>query len=168
MKRFIFALMMLAATISCAAESKTVNSVISIVNEYSSDPDIDVISIGKLGIDIVTVLGKLSVETKEEKDVVALLSGFSKILVADYEDAEISKRQEINSKLTKALEGAEKIIEVKDEEDTVLVYGTSVNDGEKLEDIIIYIPEDCALICFVGSIDFDKLTDLVKATDESI
>ena len=165
MKRFIFALMMLAATISCAAESKTVNSVISIVSEYSSDPDIDVISIGKLGIDIVTVLGKLSVETKEEKDVLALLSGFNKILVADYEDAEISKRQEINSKLTKALEGAEKIIEVKD---TVLIYGTSVNDGEKLEDIIIYIPEDCALICFVGSIDFDKLTDLVKATDESI
>ena len=115
MKRFIFALMMLAATISCAAESKTVNSVISIVSEYSSDPDIDVISIGKLGIDIVTVLGKLSVETKEEKDVVSLLSGFNKILVADYEDAEISKRQEINSKLNKALEGAEKIIEVKDE-----------------------------------------------------
>ena len=59
MKRFIFAIMMLVAAISCAAESKTVNSVISIVNEYSSDPDIDVISIGKLGIDIVTVLGKL-------------------------------------------------------------------------------------------------------------
>ena len=97
---------MLAATISCAAESKTVNSVISIVSEYSSDPDIDVISIGKLGIDIVTVLGKLSVETKEEKDVVALLSGFNKILVADYEDAEMTKRQAINSKLTKALEGA--------------------------------------------------------------
>ena len=168
MKRFIYSLMMLAAAISCAAETKTVTSVISIVNEYNSDPDIDVISIGKLGIDIVTVLGKLSVDTKEEKDVVALLSGFNKILVADYEGAEISKRQVINSKLTKALDGAEKIIEVKDEEDTVLVYGNSVNDGEKLEDIIIYIPNDCALICFVGSIDFDKLTELVKVTDESI
>ena len=160
--------MTLALAISCTAHTKITNSVISIVNEYSSESDVDVVSIGKLGIDIVTVLGKLSVDTKEEKDVVALLSGFNKILVVDYEDAEMSKRQEINYKLNKVLDGAEKIIEVKDEEDTVQIYGTSVNDGKKLEDIIIYIPEDGALICFLGSIDFDKLADLIKATNESI
>ena len=61
---------------------------------------------------------------------------------------------------------AEKIVEVKEEGNTLYIYGTSTE--ATIEDIIIYIPEDCALICFLGSINFDKLADLIKATDESI
>jgi hypothetical protein len=81
---------------------------------------------------------------------------------------EVSKRQQFNSKLTDLFAGVEKIIEIKDEEDVVNIYGTLGNGGETLEDVIIYLPEDCALICFIGSIDFDKLSDLIKASNESI
>ena len=122
----------------------------------------------KVGINIARFFVNLSAETKEDKDVVALFDKLNKLLVGDYEGMEVSKRQQFNSKLTDLLAGVEKIIEVKDEEDVVNIYGTLGNGGETLEDVIIYLPEDYALICFIGSIDFDKLSDLIKASNESI
>ena len=157
---------MLAVTITGNAQTKTVDSVISVVDEYSSDPDFDVITIGKLGIEVAKVFGKLATDSKEEKDVLALFNGIDKMLVVEYEDAELSKRQQFESRMNGVFAAAEKIVEVKEEGNTLYIYGTSTE--ATIEDIIIYIPEDCALICFLGSINFDKLADLIKATDESI
>lgn len=168
MKRIIFVLLMLSVTIAGNAGTKTVDSLTSIVNEYSAEPGCEVVSVGKLGINIARFFVNLSAETKEDKDVVALFDKLNKLLVVDYEGMEVSKRQQFNSKLTDLFAGVEKIIEVKDEEDVVNIYGTLGNGGETLEDVIIYLPEDYALICFIGSIDFDKLSDLIKASNESI
>ena len=159
---------MLPVAIAGNAGTKTVDSLTSIVNEYSAEPGCEVVSVGKLGINIARFFVNLSAETKEDKDVLSVFGGINKILVVDYEGMEFSKRQILNSRLAGVLDTAEKIIEVKDEEDTLLVYGTSGKGGETLEDIIIYVPEDYALICFIGSIDFDKLSDLIKASNESI
>lgn len=168
MKRIIFVLLMLPVAIACNAGTKTVDSLTSIVNEYSAESGCEVVSVGKLGINIARFFVNLSAETKEDKDVLSGFDGINKILVVDYEEMEFSKRQILNSRLAGVLDTAEKIIEVKDEEDTLLVYGTSGKGGETLEDIIIYVPEDYALICFWGSIDFDRLADLIKASNESI
>ena len=166
MKRIIFALIMLAVAITGNAQPKTVDSVISVVDEYRSNPGFEVITVGKLGVEVTKVIGKLAVDSKEEKDVLALFNGIDKLLVVEYEDAEPSKRQQFESSLNGVLATAEKIVEVKEEDNTLYMYGTSTE--VTIEDIIIYIPEDCALICFLGNIDFDKLADLIKATNESI
>ena len=168
MKRYIFVLLMLAVSVACNAQPKASSMIISIVNEYESEPGCDVVYVGKLGLDVIKIIGKLSVDSKEDKDVLSVFDGINKILVVDYEDMEDAKRQELNSKFANVLDETEKVIEVKDEEDTLMVYGTLGKDGESLEDVIVYIPEDCALICFWGRIDFDKLADLIHATNESI
>ena len=168
MKRYIFILLMLAVSLVGNAQTKVSSSIISIVNEYESEPGCDVVSVGKLGLDIIRIIGKLSTDSKEDKDVLSVFDGINKILVVDYEEMEAVKRQELNSRFANVLDGMEKIIEVKDEEDTLLVYGTTGKDGDSLKDVIVYIPEDGALICFRGSVNFDKLADLIKATNESI
>ena len=168
MKRYIFVLLMLAVSISCNAQPNVSSKIISIVNEYESEPGCDVVSVGRLGLDMIKIIAKLSADSKEDKDVLSVFDGINKILVVDYEEMEVSKRQVINSRLTNVLDRAEKILEVKDEEDTLLVYGTTGKDGDSLKDVIVYIPEDGALICFWGSVDFDKIADLIKATNESI
>ena len=160
---------MLAVSLLGNAKTKVSSSIISIVNEYEFEPGCDVVSVGNLGLDIIKILGKLSADSKEDKEVLSVFDGINKILVVDYEEMEVSKRQVLNSRLNDVLEEAEKIIEVKDEEDTLLVYGTTGKEGgETINDIIIYVPADCALICFWGSIKFDKLADLIKAANESI
>ena len=168
MKRYIFVLLMLVLSVSGLAKTRTSTSIISIINDFRSEPGCDVVSVGNLGLDLIKIIGKLSVDSKEDKDVLSVFDGINKILVVDYEEMETAKRQELNSRFANVLDGMEKIIEVKDEEDTLLVYGTTGKDGDSLKDVIVYIPEDCALICFWGSVDFDKIADLIKATNESI
>ena len=159
---------MLVLSVSGLAKTRTSTSIISIINDFRSEPGCDVVSVGNLGLDLIKIIGKLSVDSKEDKDVLSVFDGINKILVVDYEEMETAKRQELNSRFANVLDGMEKIIEVKDEEDTLLVYGTTGKDGDSLKDVIVYIPEDCALICFWGSVDFDKIADLIKATNESI
>ena len=54
------------------------------------------------------------------------------------------------------------IMEIKDEGETLNLYGTSSDDGSSIEDIILYVPEDHTLICLFGSISSQKIADIVK------
>ena len=69
-------------------------------------------------------------------------------------------------KVSAILDDAEKIIEVKDGGDSLNVYGTMSKKGDRIEDLVIFIPEDCAMICLFGSISTDKIAELVKVTNE--
>jgi hypothetical protein len=55
---------------------------------------------------------------------------------------------------------------VKDEEETVNIYGTSVNGGESIDDLMIFIPEDCTLVCILGSISAERIADLIEKANE--
>ena len=59
-----------------------------------------------------------------------------------------------------------KILEFKDEEETINIYGTSVNGGKSIHDLMIFIPEDYTLICALGSIRAEKIADLIKIVNE--
>ena len=54
------------------------------------------------------------------------------------------------------------IVEVKEDGETLNVYATSASGGERLDDLIVFIPEDCALICLFGSISSDKIADILE------
>ena len=108
----------------------------------------------------------MSAETEEDRAALAILNGINKVVVVTYEDATEAKQKEFNSKLSKLLNNAEKILEVKDEGDTVNIYGTSVNGGESIDDLMIFIPEDYTLICILGSISAERIADLIKIANE--
>lgn len=168
MKRIFFAILLLASTISVAAESRKVNTadVIRLVRTYKTEPGFDVVSVGKIGIGLARFVANISVDNEEDKAAIALLKGIDKIVVVDYEEASEAKRNNFNHKLNSFLDKAEKLIEINDEEDTLNIYGTSVNGGESIGDIMIFIPEDCALICILGSISTDKIADLIEMTND--
>ena len=169
MKRIIFVLLTLVVmTAGCLAGNRNVKTknVISTISEYTHEPGFEVVSIGKLGLGLAKMLGNLSAETEEDKAAIAILNGINKLVVVDYEDAPEDKRKAFDSRLAKALENAEKIIEVKDEEDTVNIYGTSARGGESIDDLMIYIPGDCTLVCILGSISAERIADLIKMTNE--
>lgn len=168
MKRIIVAILILASAFTLAAESRKVNTnaVLRLVRTYNPESGFEVVSVGKLGIGLARLVANMSVETEEDKAALALLNGIDKIVVVDYEEASESKRNTFNTKLNRLFDKAEKIIEVKDEEDEVNIYGTSVNGGESIDDLIIFIPEDCALICILGSISADKIANLIEMTND--
>ena len=64
--------------------------------------------------------------------------------------------------MSELLRNAEKIMEVKDSGDSVDIYGTMSKDGDRINDIIIHVPEDCTFVCFFGNIRTEDLGDIVK------
>ena len=86
----------------------------------------------------------------------------SKIIVLDYENCDKSLKERFNKKIGSTLEGCELLMEAKDEEETMSIYGTLSGDGSKINDIVMHAPESSALICFFGAINADELGKLVE------
>lgn len=169
MKKIIFVVLSLwLAASSGIAGNRNVETrnIINIISEYKHVPGVQVISVGKLGLGLAKVIANMSAETEEDRAALAILNGINKVVVVTYEDATEAKQKEFNSKLSKLLNNAEKILEVKDEGDTVNIYGTSVNGGESIDDLMIFIPEDYTLICILGSISAERIADLIKIANE--
>ena len=169
MKKIIFVTLSLwiTAFVSNAANRNVdTRNIINTINDYRHVSGVQVISVGKLGLGLAKVVASLSAESEEGKAALTILNGINKIVVVNYEDATSAKQKELNFKLSKLFNSAEKIIEVKDEEDTVNIYGTSVNGGESIDDLMIFIPEDYTLICILGSISAERIADLIKIANE--
>ncbi len=169
MKKIIFAtLSLLIATIVSIAANGNVDTrnIISTISDYKHVSGVQVISVGKLGLGLAKVVANLSAESEEDKAALAILNGINKVVVVNYEDATAAKEKELNSKFSELLNNAEKIIEVKDEEDTIHIYGTSANGGRSIDDLMIFIPKDYTLICVLGSISAERIADLIKIANE--
>ena len=169
MKRIIFVILSLWLTAFASfAANRNIDTrnIISTISEYKHVSGVHVISVGRLGLGLAKMVANLSAESEEERAALEILNGINKVVVVNYEEATAAKQKELNSKLSRLLNKAEKILEVKDKEDTVNIYGTSVNGGESVDDLMIFIPEDYTLICVLGSISAERIADIIKIANE--
>ena len=169
MKKIIFAVLSLWLTAcSCIAENKHVNTnnVINTIGEYKDVSGVQVISVGKLILGLGKFAAKLSVDSEEEKAALEILNCIDKVVVINYEDAAEAQKNELNARFSDLFNQAETILEVKEDGATVKIYGTSVNEGESIDDLMIFIPEEYTLICVLGSISADKVGELIKIANE--
>jgi len=179
MKRIIFVMLMLAG-IACGAYASGIpisgteaadrgnastRDIIGLVRSYNHQDGFDVISVGKLGLSLAHMIANANAD-EEEKAALDILRGINKVVVVSYDEADEAKQKAFNARMGKVLDGAEKIIELKDEGETVNIYGTSVNGGESIDDLMIFIPEDCTLVCILGSISAERIADLIEKTNE--
>ena len=170
MKRLITIVLLAAFTVgsalpgAAAADRKKVNTgaVAGLVREYNVYPGFEVVSVGGLGLGLVRMIAKASAESEEERVALEILDGLRKVIVVEYEGADENRKDSFSRKVARLLENAEKIVEVKEDGETLDIYGTSASGGERLDDLIVFIPEDCTLICLFGSISSDKIADIIE------
>ena len=179
MKRIIFIMLMMAGVVCGVSASGTpapgaeaadrgkanTRDVIGLVRNYNHHEGFEVLSVGKLGISLVHMIANANAD-EDEKAALGILRDINKVVVVSYDEADEAKQQAFNARMGKVLDGAEKILEVKDEGETVNIYGTSVNGGESIDDLMIFIPEDCTLVCILGSISAERIADLIEKANE--
>ena len=169
MKKIIFVMMMLAGVASGAKASDrgktSTREVISLVRNYDHHEGFEIVSVGKLGIGLARIIANANAD-EDEKAALGILKDINKVVVVSYDEADQTKRQAFNSGMGKIMDKAEKILEVKEEGETVNIYGTSVNGGESIDDLMIFIPEDCTLVCILGSISAERIADLIEKANE--
>ena len=169
MKRIILIVLLVAAVVGASAGEKrnlATDAVLQLVKDYRGKPGFETISVGKMGLGLVRMVLSAEADDPEEKAVLDMIKGVNKFVVVNYEDASQTARAAFAAKLNGLFGKTEKIIEVKDGEDEVNIYGTSVNGGESIDDIMIYIPSDCTLICVLGSISADRIADIIEMSNE--
>lgn len=142
------------------------DAVVALIKEHKGKPGFETVSVGRLGLGLVKMVLNAEADDPEEKAVLDMLKGINKFVVVNYEDAPAAARTSFAAKLNGLFDKTEKIIEVKDGDDEINIYGTSVNGGESIDDIMIYIPSDCTLICVLGSISADRIADLIELSNE--
>ncbi|CCX55039.1 unknown [Bacteroides sp. CAG:1060] len=94
------------------------------------------------------------------------MSSLTGMTVADYEDCSVKVRKAFNRDLERMLNGVELLMSVKEDGDNVFIYGHILPNGKEVEDVVISVPGDGALVCFFGRIDMDKVGTLVKMAEE--
>lgn len=156
-----------AATIKKEAQHKKVNSgaVTDLIREYNLTEGFEAVSVGGLGLGLIRMIANASMD-EEERAALELMDELRRIVVLDYEDADSSKRESFTRRMTDILDRAEKIMEVKDEGDILNIYGTCADDGDSIDDLIIFSPGDCSLICLFGSISSQKVADLIEMAND--
>lgn len=174
MKRIITVLVIMVSvfcagvTDMSAAADKNVRSgsIINMIRAYKVKKGFDVVSVGNLGLGLTKLIAKAAADDPEERMVLDILNHLNKVIVVDYGDTDKETREAFTRKMSDLLADAEKILEVKEEGENINIYGTSSGDGERIEDIVIFVPDNCELICLFGSISIQQISDIVKMSNE--
>lgn len=122
-----------------------------------SEANVEMVSIGGIAMKLGKSVSGLNRE-------LPIARGIKSMLVVSYEDCPQHIKDLFNAKMSRELSGCELLMEAKDGGEKMSCYGTTANDGETISDIIMFVPESGALICFFGTIAAKDLADLVEST----
>ena len=147
-----------AATFGNRASKNRIGSFIADCRHYEGA---EVVHLGSFA----TSLGKgilkiVSIDDPEAREMLKMIKDVRSLYVLSYENCSKSVHAKVNSRLEKMLEGSQMLMEAKDGDDKMRIYGIVDEDGEKVSDFILHTPSECAVICILGSISTEAVAKL--------
>lgn len=169
MKRFlimlILAVLPLTGTAGTGKKAVRREVVTNLISQYRHYDGFEVVRLGPLALSAARSISKVALAAEGDKETLnalKLAGGIRKLAIVEYEDCEENIRNSFNSKLGGILKDAEVLMEVRDEEDTVRMYGVVDDDASSVRDLILFIPEDCTLICLFGTVSMDAVSGIIN------
>ena len=159
MKKILLTLCMVLCLIPTARAAGQPGQIRTLVNEYRNEPGVDVVDLGSIALGLLRATMRTQAENEQDRKAIELLRGIKRLTVLDCSEAAQNVRESFLRKAKRALAGEEMLMEAKDGDETVRVYGLSSDDGSLLQDIVI-LAED-ALISIKGSIRMDQVGALI-------
>lgn len=132
-----------------------------LVNEYSYMENFEVVSLGRLGLGLVKVAIRKSGD-EDAMDLLRAMKDIKRITIADYKDCDKAVKDEFASRLAQLLDMDQLLIEAKDSGELMQIFGVPSDDGSRITDLIMNVPDDGALICIQGSIPMDKVVEIIN------
>lgn len=169
MKKIIFTvLLMILPIMGFAGNGKETipkNKLLTLISEYHGKDGFEIVKIGSFGTSLLKTALKLSVSKEKDEETeqaLRLMKGVKKIAVVEYESADKKSRDEFNTRLEKILSSADMLMEAKEDNETVRIYGVINEDGSEVQDFLVHVPEDGALACLFGSLPFDEISQIIS------
>ena len=132
----------------------------TLMNEYKHHDGFDHVSIGPLGMTLMKgiVLSDKDLDA-EDRAALGAFESIRRLTILDFEDAQADVKARFISKLRHILNGMDLILETKDSDSRLSIYG--VDDGRTVRDCILFDP-DGTLLVVRGKIGVDKLMELAN------
>ena len=164
MKKILITLLMLLSLGTVALAGEPNRQLRNLVSDYRDTQGFDVVDIGTLGLSLLKAAARTAAETQEEREALKLFNGLKRLTVVDFSEAAPEIKDKFLRKVSRILQGSEMLLEAKDGDETVRIYGTSSDDGNLLEDIALIAGD--ALIFVRGAIRGDQVAALIAQADK--
>lgn len=152
-------------TVEASAKSMPRQRIMNVVNGFRTTEGFEVVNIGRVGIWLMRSAASLSGETDGDPELVEamkLLKGINRLVVVEYEDGSSRERRLFNERISSALDGCDLLMSASDEGSSVHIYGSVGSDGDKVRDLVVFTPDDGALVCVFGSFSMDSVARLAN------
>ena len=136
----------------------------NLVSDYRGTEGFDVVDIGGIGLSLLKATAKSAAKTPEDREALNLFNGLKRLTVVDFSDAAPEIKDKFLRKVSRILQSSEMLLEAKDGDETVRIYGTSSDDGNLLEDIALIAGD--ALIFVRGAIRGDQVAALIAQAEK--
>ena len=135
---------------------------LALINDYRDKEGFDVITVGSLGTSIIKkmIVNNLDKVDEKTKSLFKAIEGIKKIAVVDFGSSDAAVRTEFIQKMEKLLSRSQLLMEIKDSEDKLYMYGVVGRKNNKVSDFVLYNPDGGNVICLFGSIPLDSLANL--------
>lgn len=163
MKKLLITLWMILTLSTMAWAGVQNNQLRSLVSSYKGTDGFEIVDIGGLGLRLLKGAARSAAETKEDREALKLFDGLKRLTIVDFSDAAAGDRDRFLSRARQILAGGEMLMEAKDGDETVCIYGNASADGSQLQDISILAGD--ALIFIRGTIRTDQVEALIKQAD---
>jgi hypothetical protein len=164
MKKLLITLLMLLSLGAAARAGEQNPQLRSLVSSYKGTEGFEIVDIGGIGLGLLKAAAKSAAETPEDREALKLFNGLKRLTIVDFSDAAPETREKFLRKANRILNSGEMLMEAKDGDETVRIFGTSSEDGSLLEDIALLAGD--ALIFVRGSIRADQIGALMKQADK--
>ena len=163
MKKILFTLVMLLGLGTAALAGEQNPQLRNLVSSYKGTEGFEIVDIGGIGLGLLKAAARNAADKPEDREALKLFDGLKRLTVVDFSDAPADMREKFLRKANRILNGCELLMEAKDNDETVRIYGTSSKDGSVLEDIALLAGD--ALIFIRGTIRTEQITELMKQAD---
>ena len=164
MKKILITLLMLLSLGTVALAGEPNRQLRNLVSDYRGTEGFDVVDIGGIGLSLLKATAKSAAKTPEDREALNLFNGLKRLTVVDFSDAAPEIKDKFLRKVSRILQSSEMLLEAKDGDETVRIYGTSSDDGNLLEDIALVAGD--ALIFVRGAIRGDQVAALIAQAEK--
>ena len=156
----VLALLLVFTSTELYAKKPAAESLEKICEEYKAKKGFDVVTFGPLAMSLMNIAAKMEMD-EEERDALNVFKGIKRMMVVDYEDSRKADRDSFNAKVEQVLKSMELLMSVKDEGETVEIYGDYDEGSALLGNVVVFMPSEGGLVAFSGSIRMEDVAALV-------
>lgn len=169
MRKFVIVLCIAAVTLplSAFAGSKPkVDQLSNLIREYKSHEDFESLSIGRLGLMIMSGIAKGDTHGDgDTQAAISMMKGLKRITIAEYESCSQDVKKSFRQKAEKILNSLELLVSHESDGESQLVYADVDEEGKWVSDVVVYLPEDCSMILLSGKLKTEQLRSIFDEFD---